>query len=110
MLKPQPQRRLLNGNVSANDLTDDDPAHISQQKGIDKRIGLRIASITLKCQAEFIVLCRVGHFIWQRMTQSNSKQFAQYTNFSRIVSALYTSEVPIQVPFSAPGASSRSRC
>lgn len=56
ILKAQPQRRLLNGNLSANDLTDDDFAPALRQKGVDMRIGLDFASITLKRQADTIIL------------------------------------------------------
>ena len=56
MLKPRPQKRLLNGSLSADDLTDDDFAPALRQKGVDMRIGLDITSITLKRQADVIIL------------------------------------------------------
>ena len=56
ILKPQPQQRLLNGELAAAELADDDFAPALRQKGVDMRIGLDIASIALKRQAETIVL------------------------------------------------------
>lgn len=56
MLKPQPQKMLLNGSLSADDLSDDDFVPALRQKGVDMRIGLDIASITLKRQADVIIL------------------------------------------------------
>ena len=56
ILKPQPQKRLLNGQLVAADLVDADFAPALRQKGVDMRIGLDIASIALKRQAETIVL------------------------------------------------------
>ena len=55
-LKPKPQGRLLRGDVSVSDLKDYDFSAHLRQKGVDMRIGLDIASITLKKQANIIVL------------------------------------------------------
>lgn len=56
ILKAQPQRQLLNRSLSVDRLGDNDFAPALRQKGVDMRIGLDIASITLKRQADAIVL------------------------------------------------------
>lgn len=56
MLRAGSQSDLLAGRRSVQDLTDNDFAPSLRQKGVDMRIGLDIASITLKGQAEIIVL------------------------------------------------------
>ena len=56
ILKPESQQRLLNHSLAVNDLTDDDFRPALRQKGVDMRIGLDIASITLKRQASVIIL------------------------------------------------------
>ena len=56
ILKMEPQKKLLNGDLSVNNLSDNDFVPALRQKGVDMRIGLDIASITLKRQADVIVL------------------------------------------------------
>ena len=56
ILKAEPQKQLLAGQVAVTDLSDDDFIPALRQKGVDMRIGLDIASITLKQQANVIVL------------------------------------------------------
>ena len=56
ILKEESQQRLLNGYLAADALSDDDFEAAFRQKGVDMRIGLDIASITLKRQAGIIVL------------------------------------------------------
>ena len=56
VLRPEPQRRLLQGEIAADQLADEDFVPALHQKGVDMRIGLDIASITLKSQADIIVL------------------------------------------------------
>ena len=56
VLKPGAQRRLLNGRIQVSDLRDEDFSPNLRQKGVDMRIGLDIATITLKKQANIIVL------------------------------------------------------
>ena len=56
VLKSVPQRELLSGRLAVNDLTDDDFAPALRQKGVDMRIGLDIASLTLKGHADTIIL------------------------------------------------------
>ena len=51
-----PQKRLLRGHIGVGDLTDDDFSPALRQTGVDMRIGLDIASISLKRQADVIVL------------------------------------------------------
>ena len=55
-LKSGAQKRLLNGEIDVSDLTDADFTPNLLQKGVDMRIGLDIASITLKKQADIIIL------------------------------------------------------
>lgn len=56
ILKPQAQKDLLNNRRTVSDLTDNGFVPALRQKGVDMRIGLDIASITLKRQANVIVL------------------------------------------------------
>jgi len=56
ILKSETQRRLLRRTLAFDDLTDDDFSPAFRQKGVDMRIGLDIASITLKRQANVVVL------------------------------------------------------
>ena len=56
ILKSESQKRLLDHSLAVNDLTDDDFSPALRQKGVDMRIGLDIASITLKRQANVIIL------------------------------------------------------
>ena len=56
VLKPEPQRRLISQRIQVSDLKDEDFNPNLRQKGVDMRIGLDIATITLKKQANIIVL------------------------------------------------------
>ena len=56
ILKAKPQRSLLKGDLTVSGLTDNDFAPALRQKGVDMRIGIDIASITLKRQANIIIL------------------------------------------------------
>ncbi len=56
ILNAQTQKKLLTGRLEVKDLTDADFAPALRQKGVDMRIGLDIASITLRRQAEIIIL------------------------------------------------------
>ena len=56
LLKPEPQRRLLRGELTLTDLADEDFTPALRQKGVDMRIGLDIAAITLKRQANIVIL------------------------------------------------------
>ncbi len=56
ILKQKPQERLLKGGIGVSDLKDSDFYLYLRQKGVDMRIGLDIATITLKKQASIIVL------------------------------------------------------
>ena len=56
LLRAKAQNDLLGGRRGVGDLTDDDFALAIRQKGVDMRIGLDIASIALKGQADTIVL------------------------------------------------------
>ena len=56
ILSAGPQRELLAGRLAVEDLADDDFVPALRQKGVDMRIGLDIASLTFKRQAEIIIL------------------------------------------------------
>lgn len=56
ILNQERQKKLISGRITVGDLTDDDFKFDIKQKGVDMRIGLDIASITLKKQANTIVL------------------------------------------------------
>ena len=56
VLREQPQDDLLAGRRAIADLTDADFEPGFRQKAVDMRIGIDIASITLKRQADTIVL------------------------------------------------------
>ena len=55
-LKQDSQKRLLDCDLAGSDMEDSDFAPQLRQKGVDMRIGLDIATITLKKQASIIVL------------------------------------------------------
>ena len=55
-LNQGPQGQLLRGEIAVGDLEDSDFSARLTQKGVDMRIGLDIATITLKKQANVIVL------------------------------------------------------
>ena len=56
ILKSQIQKHLLSKKIGIDDLDDKDFTANLRQKGVDMRIGLDIATITLKKQANIIVL------------------------------------------------------
>ena len=56
LLREGPQKELLKGRITVDDLADDNFKPALRQKGVDMRVGLDIASITLKRQANVIVL------------------------------------------------------
>lgn len=56
ILREEPQKRLLKGEITVADLTDDDFTPGLRQKAVDMRIGTDIASLTLKRQVDTIVL------------------------------------------------------
>lgn len=55
-LKPEVTKALLAGKKDISELTNDDLMFIAQQKGVDMRIGIDIASLTYKKQVEQIIL------------------------------------------------------
>lgn len=56
ILKARPQERLIDGRMQGADMDDRHFAPAFRQKGVDMRIGIDIASITLKRQANILVL------------------------------------------------------
>ena len=55
-LLPSVTRELLNGKRTLDDLTEADFQFVSQQKGVDMRIGIDIASVAYKKQVNQIIL------------------------------------------------------
>lgn len=55
-LRLEVTRKLLAGTRTLEDLTEDDFLFVSQQKGVDMRIGIDIASLAYKKQADQIIL------------------------------------------------------
>lgn len=55
-LKPTITRKLLNGTITVNDITEADFNLEIKQKGVDMRIGVDIASVTFKKQVDRIIL------------------------------------------------------
>ena len=55
-LKPEAQELLLGGGKGIDDLTDTDFTPDLRQKGVDMRIGLDIATVSMKKQADTIIL------------------------------------------------------
>jgi len=56
VLKAEPQKELIAGTKQPNQLVDADFAAGFRQKAVDMRLGLDIASITLKKQADTLIL------------------------------------------------------
>lgn len=56
ILKELPQKELIKGTKNPSALTDDDFSPGLRQKAVDMRLGLDIASITLKKQADTLIL------------------------------------------------------
>lgn len=55
-LKPDITKKILLGKVLLDDLTEDDFIFVTQQKGVDMRIGIDIASMTYKKQIDQVIL------------------------------------------------------
>lgn len=55
-LRPDVTRNLLAGKIRLEDLTENDFVFVAQQKGVDMRIGIDIASMTYKQQVNQIIL------------------------------------------------------
>ncbi|HEY3761846.1 MAG TPA: NYN domain-containing protein [Verrucomicrobiae bacterium] len=55
-IRPDKVKDLFNGKVTVAQLTDQDVRYSAQQKGVDMRIGLDIASLAYKQQVDQIIL------------------------------------------------------
>lgn len=55
-LRPEKLKEVLAGKITVSDLNDEDVKYDVRQKGVDMRIGLDIASVTFKRQADQIIL------------------------------------------------------
>lgn len=55
-LRPEVTKKLVLGKIKVEDLTEKDFVFVTQQKGVDMRIGIDIASMTYKKQVDQIIL------------------------------------------------------
>lgn len=55
-LRPDSTKKLMQGKINLEDLTEADFVFTAQQKGVDMRIGIDIASVTYKKQVNQIIL------------------------------------------------------
>lgn len=55
-LRPEVTKQLILGKIRVEDLTEKDFVFVTQQKGVDMRIGIDIASMTYKKQVDQIIL------------------------------------------------------
>lgn len=55
-LRPDATKKLLSGKITVDQLSEDDFVFVAQQKGVDMRIGIDIASMTYKHQVDQIIL------------------------------------------------------
>jgi len=55
-LRPEVTKKLLAGTKTLDSLTEDDFIFVAQQKGVDMRIGVDIASLAYKKQVDQIIL------------------------------------------------------
>lgn len=55
-IKPDATKRLLNGKISAKDLSESDMELNIEQKGVDMRIGIDISALSFKKQVDQIIL------------------------------------------------------
>lgn len=55
-LRPEATKKLLAGKLKLEDLTEDEFEFVSQQKGVDMRIGVDITSMAFKKQVNQIIL------------------------------------------------------
>jgi uncharacterized LabA/DUF88 family protein len=55
-LRPEVTRKLLNGTRKLDELTENDFVFVAQQKGVDMRVGVDIASLAYKKQVDQIIL------------------------------------------------------
>lgn len=55
-IKPDSLKKLLNGKLTVDDLTENDFRFSVEQKGVDMRIGVDITSLALKEQVQQIIL------------------------------------------------------
>lgn len=55
-LRPDVTRKLLAGTKQLEELTEDDFVFVAQQKGVDMRVGVDIASLAYKKQVDQIIL------------------------------------------------------
>ena len=55
-LRPETTKKLMQGTIKLEELTEADFVFSAQQKGVDMRIGIDIASVTYKKQVDQIIL------------------------------------------------------
>ena len=56
ILSPETTKKLFNGTISLEYITEDDFSFKANQKGVDMKIGLDIASLSYKKQVDQIIL------------------------------------------------------
>ena len=99
------QKDLLAGRRAAADLTDDDFTPGFQQKAVDMRIGLDIASLTLKKQADTIVLVTGdSDFVpAARLARREGARVILDTLWQRVTADLFEHIDQLYCPFPQPG-------
>ena len=55
-IKPEAFKKLVNGQITISDLTDNDLKLNLEQKGVDMRVGIDISSLSFKKQVDQIIL------------------------------------------------------
>ena len=100
------QKDLLAGRRVAADLTDDDFKPGFQQKAVDMRIGLDIASLTLKKQADTIVLVTgESDFVpAARLARREGARVILDPLWQRVAADLFEHIDQLYCPFPQPGA------
>ena len=105
IIKERAQKDLLNGRRTVADLTDDDFIPGFQQKAVDMRIGMDIATLTLKKQADTIVLVTGdGDFVpAARMARREGARIILDPLWQNVTPDLFEHVDQLHCPFPRPG-------
>ena len=108
IIREQAQNDLLSGRRTVADLTDGDFIPGFQQKAVDMRIGLDIASITLKKQADTIVLVTGdSDFVpAAKLARREGARIILDPLWQRVDPALFEHIDQLHCPFQQPGGKS----
>ena len=108
IIKEQAQKDLINGRRTVADLTDDDFVPGFQQKAVDMRIGMDIATLTLKKQADTIVLVAGdSDFVpAARMARREGAQIILDPLWQNVTPDLFEHVDQVHCPFPRPGGKS----